>query len=87
MAPKKSARICAADPALLDRRLVSTAEGALPIHTRISVHHAKGWEDGLITQAFSCLNNDGKAVSANPSVDGTLAPLAAAEERHGWHER
>ena len=62
MAPKRnSARISAADPALLDRRLVSTAEGMLPTHTRISVLLPTGWESGLITGSHTCLNGDGKA--------------------------
>ena len=59
MAPKKSARNSTVDP-LLDRRLVSTAEGALPVHTRISVAHGKSWEQGLVTQTWSSLSSNGK---------------------------
>ena len=50
------------DPTLLDRKLVSTAEGALPLHTRINVLQARGWEAGLITESYTCLAADGKAV-------------------------
>ena len=59
---KKSMRLSASDPTLLDRRLVSTAEGALPTHARVSVLLGNGWESGLITGSAMCLNNEGKAV-------------------------
>ena len=59
MAPKKSARTATVDP-LLDRRLVSTAEGALPVHSRISVKLGKAWEPGLVTQTWSSLGPTGR---------------------------
>ena len=62
MASKKPTRLSASDPSLLDRKLVSTAEGALPMHARISVLIGKKWENGFIMQSYSCLNGDGKAV-------------------------
>ena len=58
-ARKSSARTTTVDP-LLDRKLVSTAEGALPVHTRIAVELAKGWDSGLITQTWSSLNGAGR---------------------------
>ena len=57
---KRETRISVSDPSLLDRRLVSTAEGALPVYARVSVLFAHGWDDGLITQSYSCLNAEGK---------------------------
>ena len=56
---KRETRISVSDPSLLDRRLVSTAEGALPVYARVSVLFAHGWDDGLITQSYSCLNAEG----------------------------
>ena len=60
--PPKSTRISASDPTLLDRKLVSTAAGALPVHSRVSVLCGKSWEQGLVTETHSCLNGSGKAV-------------------------
>ena len=58
MPSKQTARQSAAEP-LLDRKRCSTAEGALPVHTRIAVLDPKtGWEQGLITSAYATL--DGK---------------------------
>ena len=59
MAPKKSARTATVDP-VLDRRLVSTAEGALPVHSRISVKLGKTWENGLVTQTWNTLGPTGR---------------------------
>ena len=59
--PKRSARASGVDP-LLDRTLVSSAEGALPVHTRVAVHLAGNWEPGLVTQTWSSLNGSGRPV-------------------------
>ena len=59
---KVSARKSVVDP-ILDRNLVSTAEGALPVHSRICVELKKGtWEPGLITQTWSALGTGGKPI-------------------------
>jgi hypothetical protein len=47
------------DP-LLDRQLVSTVDGALPVHTRVSVHLSRGWEQGFVTQTWATLGPNGK---------------------------
>ena len=58
--PRSSTARTSASETALDKMRVSTAEGALPVHTRIEVLHAtKGWEQGLITESFARL--DGKA--------------------------
>ena len=54
MAPK-SARKSGVDP-LLDRKLVCSAEGALPVHSRVAVNLTKeGWQQGIVTSTWSTL--------------------------------
>ena len=63
MAPKRaSARSSATDVLKLDRKHVSTAAGALPVHTRIEVLEAGGWKGGVITEAFSRLDGKNEAI-------------------------
>ena len=59
--PRNTPRKSGVDP-LLDRKLVSSAEGALPVHTRVAVLLNREWQQGLITQTWSSLGQGGKAI-------------------------
>ena len=58
VAPRRQASRKSHAAPLLDRQVISTAEGALPVHTRISVLYKDDWEPGFVTSSYSCLNGN-----------------------------
>eukprot|EP00929_Paragymnodinium_shiwhaense_P001593 TRINITY_DN101833_c0_g1_i1.p1 TRINITY_DN101833_c0_g1~~TRINITY_DN101833_c0_g1_i1.p1 ORF type:complete len:283 (+),score=38.60 TRINITY_DN101833_c0_g1_i1:64-912(+) len=56
----------------LNRQLVSTAEGKLPVGQRVSILlPGEGWEDAAITQVYSRLERGSEVISYKVSYDST----------------